>query len=66
MSRRERVLGEHREVIRAAANNAALIALVRPVARGDDGPDSDYDFLVTFTKGASLFDQAEPHCSWSS
>ena len=58
MSRRERVLGEHREAIRAAAaaNKAASIALVGSVARGDDEPDSDYDFLVTFTKGASLFD----------
>ena len=58
MSRRERVLGEHREAIRAAAaaNKAASIALVGSVARGDDEPDSDYDFLVTFAKGASLFD----------
>ncbi|MXY09969.1 MAG: nucleotidyltransferase [Acidimicrobiaceae bacterium] len=59
MSRRERVLGEHREAIRAAAaaNKAISIALVGSVARGgDDEPDSDYDFLVTFAKGASLFD----------
>ena len=26
--------------------------------RGGDGPDSDYDFLATFAKGASLFDHA--------
>ena len=60
MSRRERVLGEHREAIRAAAaaNKATSIALVGSVARGDDGPDSDYDFLVTFVEGASLFDLA--------
>ena len=55
---RERVLGEHREAIRdaAAANKATSIALVGSVARGDSTPDSDYDFLVTFTQGASLFD----------
>ncbi len=60
MSRRERVLGEHREAIRAAAaaNKADSIALVCSVARGDDTDDSDYDFLVTFNEDASLFDQA--------
>ena len=60
MSRRERVLGEHRKAIRAAAaaNKADSIALVGSVARGDDTDDSDYDFLVTFNKDASLFDQA--------
>ena len=58
MSRRERVLGEYRDAIRAtaAANKATSIALVGSVARGDDSPDSDYDFLATFSKGASLFD----------
>lgn len=60
MNRRDRVFGEHREAICAAAaeNKATSIALVGSVARGGDGPDSDYDFLVTFAKGASLFDQA--------
>ena len=60
MTRRERVLGEHRTAIKAAAaaNKATSIALVGSVARGDDGPDSDYDFLATFAKGASLFDHA--------
>ena len=60
MNRRDRVLGEHREAIAAAAaaNKATSIALVGSVARGDDGPDSDYDFLATFAKGASLFDHA--------
>ncbi len=58
MTQRERVLGEHRDAIRAAAiaNKATSIALVGSVARGDNKPDSDYDFLVTFAKGASLFD----------
>lgn len=60
MSRRELVLGEHREAIRAVAtaNKATSIALVGSVARGDDEPDSDYDFLVTFNEDTSLFDLA--------
>lgn len=56
-ARRDAVLGEHREAIRAAAarNKADSIALVGSVARGDD---SDCDFLAQFKQGASLFDQA--------
>ncbi len=58
MTRRDRVLVEHREAIlaAAAANRATSIALVGSVARGDDGPDSDYDFVATFEPGATLFD----------
>ena len=60
MTRRDLVLGEHREAILAAAreNKAQGISLVGSVARGDDTADSDYDFLVTFGPGATLFDQA--------
>ncbi len=60
MTRRELVLGAHREAIKAAAaaNKATSIALVGSVARGDDGPDSDVDFLATFETGSSLFDLA--------
>ena len=60
MTRRELVLGTHREAIKAAAaaNKATSIALVGSVARGADGPDSDVDFLATFEKGSSLFDLA--------
>ena len=59
-TRRDAVLGEHREAIRAAAarNKAESIALVGSVARGDDTDDSDCDFLARFMEGASLFDQA--------
>ena len=58
MTRRDRVLVEHREAIlaAAAANRAISIALVGSVARGDDGPDSDYDFLAKFEPGATVFD----------
>ena len=58
VSRRELVLGTLREAIKAAAvaNKATSIALVGSVARGDDGPESDVDFLATFESGSSLFD----------
>ena len=58
MTRRDRVLIKHREAIlgAAAANKATSIALVGSVARGDDGPDSDYDFVATFEPGATSFD----------
>lgn len=32
------------------------VALFGSVARGDDTPDSDIDFLVEFDQGSSLFD----------
>lgn len=60
MSRRELILGAHREAIVAAAraNKATGIALIGSVARGDDGPGSDVDFLARFAPGATLFDQS--------
>ena len=60
MTRRDRVLGEHRDAIlaAAAANKATSIALVGSVARGEDTSHSDYDFLANFADGASLFDHA--------
>ena len=53
MTRRELVLGTHREAIKAAAaaNRATSIALVGSVARGDDDAGSDVDFLATFEEG---------------
>ncbi|WP_419921393.1 nucleotidyltransferase family protein [Candidatus Poriferisodalis sp.] len=58
MSKREDVVGMHRSAIRAAAvrNKARSIALVGSVARGDDAERSDYDFLVDFDEGVTLFD----------
>ena len=58
MSRRELILGAHREAIVAAAraNKATEISLVGSVARGDADADSDVDFLARFGAGASLFD----------
>ncbi len=59
MSRRDIVLVRCREEIRQAAlrNKAESIALVGSVARDDDTDDSDFDFLVHFADGASLFDR---------
>ena len=58
MTRRDEVLVRHREAILAAAkrSKARSIALVGSVARGNDAEDSDYDFLVDFDKGVTLFD----------
>ena len=60
MSRREEILGERRDAIRAvAARNAGeAIALVGSVARGEDTDSSDVDFVVWFRPGASLLDHA--------
>ena len=59
-SRRDSILGEHREAIlfAAAERKATAVALVGSVARGEDTPDSDVDFLVDFASGATLFDLA--------
>ena len=53
-------LRSNREAIRAiAARHKALsISVFGSVARGEDRPDSDYDFLVTFEKNSSLLDTA--------
>ena len=58
MGRREQVVGRFRAEIRdaAARNKATAIALVGSVARGDDDAHSDYDFLVDFDRGVTLFD----------
>lgn len=42
----------------ARRHRGRSIALIGSAARGDDGPDSDLDFLVEFEPGSSLFDQA--------
>lgn len=58
MSRRDDILGRHREAIRVAAarRKATSIALAGSTARGTDGPDSDVDFVCEWASGASLFD----------
>ncbi len=52
------VVQSHREAIReiGARHRARSISVFGSVARGDDGPESDIDFLVEFEPGASLLD----------
>jgi uncharacterized protein len=45
---------EINEVVRR--HKGRSIAVFGSVARGDDWPDSDIDFLVEFEQGSSLFD----------
>ena len=45
------------EILRLAAEHGAHnVRLFGSVARGEAGPDSDVDFLVTMEKGRSLLD----------
>jgi hypothetical protein len=58
-------MGAHRAIIESKRNqinelvhrhHGRSVALFGSVARGDDTPESDIDFLVEFDKGSSLFD----------
>jgi predicted nucleotidyltransferase len=53
-------LQQEKEEILAIANrhHADNVRLFGSVARGEDRPDSDVDFLVDFQPGSTLFDQA--------
>jgi predicted nucleotidyltransferase len=50
----------HQKAIRALAlaHGARDVRVFGSVARGDDGPESDIDFLVALEKGRTLFDLA--------
>ena len=54
-------LHDRRELIDrlAALNNVENVELFGSVARGDDTPSSDIDFLVDLAAGATLFDIAQ-------
>jgi predicted nucleotidyltransferase len=58
MPRKQDIL-DHRDQILAIASRygASQVRLFGSVARGDDTPDSDVDFLVRFEQGRSLLDQ---------
>lgn len=60
MGKRLDYLLEHKEAIKEIAfrNRALSISVFGSVARGEDGPDSDYDFLVAFQEESSLLDCA--------
>jgi predicted nucleotidyltransferase len=58
-------VGAHRAIVESKRNqinefvdhhNGRAVALFGSVARGDNTPESDIDFLVEFDKGSSLFD----------
>jgi predicted nucleotidyltransferase len=49
-ARREQVM------VIAARHHGTRVRLFGSVARGEDGPDSDIDLLVDFTRDSSLFD----------
>jgi predicted nucleotidyltransferase len=63
MSERLDFLYANRGTIKAIAmrHKALSIAVFGSVARGEDSPESDFDFLVTFNGGASLTDLAGLH-----
>lgn len=48
----------HREDIKAIVtrHKGTAVAIFGSVARGEESPDSDIDFLVEFERDASLFD----------
>ncbi len=47
------------EILRIAKKyGASNVRIFGSVARGEDGPDSDVDFLVVLEKGRSLLDHA--------
>ena len=57
MSRLEQLRAQAGEIrLIAGRHKATAIAVFGSVARGEDGPDSDIDFLVDFNADSSLFD----------
>ena len=57
MTRLEQLRAQAEEIrLIAARHKASGVAVFGSVARGEDGQNSDYDFLVDFTTDASLFD----------
>ena len=58
MSERRALVEAKREEINAIVrrHKGRSVAVFGSVARGDDGPASDVDFLVEFEGGSSLFD----------
>jgi uncharacterized protein len=52
--------GRRQEILRVAADRGATnVRVFGSTARGDAGPDSDLDLLVTLEPGRSLFDLVE-------
>jgi predicted nucleotidyltransferase len=50
---------KHAEILRIATEHSATqVRLIGSVARGEAGPHSDIDLLVTWAEGTSLLDHA--------
>jgi len=57
MTAAELIRENREEILRLAADRGAYdVRIFGSVARGDDGMDSDVDFLVNLEPGRSLFD----------
>jgi len=57
MTRLEQLRTQAEEIrLIAARHKASEIAVFGSVARGEDGPNSDVDFLVDFERGSTLGD----------
>jgi len=53
----EDLCAQREEILRLAAKyGASNVRVVGSVARGEAGPESDVDFLVTVREGVSIFD----------
>ena len=59
MDARTLIQTRRKEILEVAVRNGAVnIRVFGSVARGDDQPDSDIDFLVNLEPGRSLMDLA--------
>ena len=59
MSGRELLQSKRADILRIAAQHGARnVRIFGSVARGDEGPSSDVDFLVEFEEGRSVLDLA--------
>ena len=59
MSCRELLQTKRADILRIAAQHGARnVRIFGSVARGDEGPSSDVDFLVEFEEGRSVLDLA--------
>ncbi len=57
MKANELLKDRREDILRVAAQHGAQkVRVFGSAARGDDGPDSDLDFLVEFEEGRSLLD----------